>query len=180
MLREWHLASGYSEQGRQEGWEMLIMTFTVTFSCDFLRRVKTTEMERWGYVWSFPLIKLRLRHATAEGNFSSHLLKSEGEKRTTYVKRLGLQWCPNQCNHWWLQYLSFSQSSQGRDLLQSCWSVFEPDKESLRILGSGSNSLSLMKSILLVKNVFKVQVAFMFYHRQIAHYYVQMCFGNHC
>lgn len=64
---------GYSELGGWEGGRegegcgTLIMTFTVTFSSDFSKRVKTTETERWGLAGSGALIRPRLRRAAAPG-----------------------------------------------------------------------------------------------------------------
>lgn len=174
MLREWHLAQGYSEQGSQEGCEMLIMTFTVTFSCDFLRRVKTTETERWGYVRSFPLIKLWLHQATARGQFLFPVVKKwrggGGGGRGPHT--LNSQGCRVD---WLLQYLSFNQSSQGRDSWQSCWSVFAPDKESLLFLISTGEP----KQLIIINKMNSNCTLWMFYHCQIAYYYVQMCFGNY-
>lgn len=57
MLREWHLAPGYSEQGdRREGCEMLMVTFAVTFPRDFFKKgLKPQRWKRWRNISSFPI-----------------------------------------------------------------------------------------------------------------------------
>lgn len=131
MLREWHLAAGYSEQGGWEGGEMLIMTFTVTFSRDFLKRVKTTETERCGQVRSLPLIKLWLCRATARGQFLFSLIKwwGGGQGHPHWGCRVD----------WWGQYLSFNSqpgvSSSEQSLSHKPSSLlFQPCTEKLKWL----------------------------------------------
>lgn len=99
MLREWHLAAGHSEHGGHEASEMPIMTFTITFSCDFLeKRVKTTETEGLGYVGAFPLIKLWLRRTTAWGQFLFSLIRKWGGGGRGHTHVVEQSWWTDGCN----------------------------------------------------------------------------------
>lgn len=85
MLREWHLAPGYSEQGdRQEGCEMLMVTFAVTFPRDFFffffKWLKPQRWKRWRNISSFPINQNCDRGGTQPGGAPSSRSLGLGEE----------------------------------------------------------------------------------------------------